>query len=250
MPSESTAPYEWPGAVIVDEMACGFYIQDGYWAENGDYCLEVICRNSTESLCMFSLENIVVSGYLADSFWGQEIQPMEIGNYQIRLAGQALSDSGISSADEIRFELRIFDMGEMQKEYLWSSEEKIYPTGLKSIDVKYPQPPQWAQERIFADNDYCTYAASSTMESGNTLRCFLENKTARPLQFTWYNTYVNGEYTEPFWSMEIPARSRCCTKITLDQAQTVDELEFHLYVFQNDQWFAQAVVNDVFVWTP
>lgn len=248
-PTETAAPFVWQGKTVADKDSCGFYIQKGSWTEAGDYRMKVTCRNSTESLCMFSMENILVDGYLVSPFWGTEVASMSIENHEILIDRETLAASGVTAGDEIRFELRIFDLGNMPREYLWRSEETVYPTGMNQNRVTKPAPPKWSEERIFADNSDCGFRTAGTMEQGS-LRCYLENKAGEPLQFTWYNTYADGEPLEPFWSVEIPAHSRCCTQIPIPASGPVQELEFHLYVFKNSRWFGQAVVNEVFVWTP
>lgn len=115
-------------------------------------------------------------------------------------------------------------------------------------------------ETVIIDNEKCTFTIKSASQNayvGMTVDVLLENKSDKTLLFTWNNTSVNGYMHDPFWAEEVAAGKKANSTIHFDTYQlenygveSVDEIEFTLYVYDSDDFMADPYVNEVFTIYP
>ena len=76
------------------------------------------------------------------------------------------------------------------------TEYGVYPTGLTSYTVEYPEHQAVEGEQVIVDNDDFTYIVQELLKEGDgdTFRIwiYIENKTDKTLQFLWPESQVNG----------------------------------------------------------
>lgn len=123
-----------------------------------------------------------------------------------------------------------------------------------------PVVPMEMGETVIIDNEKCTFTIKSASQNayvGMTVEVLLENKTDKTLLFTWNNTSVNGFMHDPFWAEEVAAGKKANSTINFDTYQlegygveSVDEIEFTLYVYDSDDFMAEPYVNEVFTIYP
>ena len=123
-----------------------------------------------------------------------------------------------------------------------------------------PVVPMEMGETVIIDNENCTFTIESASQNayvGMTVEVLLENKTDKTLLFTWNNTSVNGFMHDPFWAEEVAAGKKAKSTIHFDTYQleeygveSVDEIQFTLYVYDSDDFMADPYVNEVFAIYP
>lgn len=123
-----------------------------------------------------------------------------------------------------------------------------------------PEIPMEMGETVIVDDENCTFTIKSATQNahvGMTLEVLLENKTDKTLLFTWNNTSVNGFMHDPFWAEEVAAGKKANSTIYFDTYQledygveSVDEIEFTLYVYDSDDFMADPYVNEGFTIYP
>lgn len=123
-----------------------------------------------------------------------------------------------------------------------------------------PVVPMEMGETVIIDNENCTFTIESASQNayvGMTVEVLLENKTDKTLLFTWNNTSVNGFMHDPFWAEEVAAGKKAKSTIHFDTYQleeygveSVDEIQFTLYVYDSDDFMADPYVNEVFTIYP
>lgn len=123
-----------------------------------------------------------------------------------------------------------------------------------------PVVPMEMGETVIIDNENCTFTIESASQNayvGMTVEVLLENKTDKTLLFTWNNTSVNGFMHDPFWAEEVAAGKKAKSTIHFDTYQleeygveSVDEIQFTLYVYDSDDFMADPYVSEVFTIYP
>ena len=113
---------------------------------------------------------------------------------------------------------------------------------------------------IIVDDENCTFTIIDIKENGFmgvTLNVLCENKTAGELMFVWDEVSVNGYMVHPFWAHSVAAGKKSIDEISFSNSNlkrcnitSVDEIVFTLRVYDNDDWYADNLVDDEFVVYP
>ncbi len=246
--------------VIVDTEECTFTIksidENGAWG----YTLHVLCENKTDKTLMFAWDGVSVNGYMLDPFWAQEVAAGKKSNSEISFYTDSLKGCGISSVDEIEFNLTIYDSEDWNAERIVNDTFSVYPTGLDAASVCYPDRAKENNEYICCENDQAVFVILGTEPDGDwgyTVNCYAENKTDATLSFSWDSVSVNGFMIDPFWGTEVAAGKRAYCEISFfdedfetNGIENVDEIEFCLRVHDANDWDADPIVEDVFTYNP
>lgn len=113
---------------------------------------------------------------------------------------------------------------------------------------------------VIVDNDTCSFTVSGTEYNehlGLQIQVVCENKTDRPLMFTWNNTSVCGFMYDPFWAEEVAGGKKVNSTIGIDTyaleqigVTSVDEIVFTLNVQDSEEFMNEPAVNEGFVIYP
>lgn len=110
------------------------------------------------------------------------------------------------------------------------------------------------------DNDSCSFTITEMEFNdhlGLQIHALCENKSDRPLMFSWLNTSVCGFMYDPLWAEEVAAGKKVNTTIGIDtyaleqmHVESVDEVTFTLYVQDSEEFMNEPVVNEGFTIYP
>lgn len=110
------------------------------------------------------------------------------------------------------------------------------------------------------NNDSCSFTVTGTEYNdhlGLQLSVLCENKSDRPLMFSWLNTSVCGFMYDPMWAEEVAAGKKVNTTIGIDtyaleqmHVESVDEITFTLYVQDSEEFMNEPLVNEGFTIYP
>lgn len=81
------------------------YEVDDIWG----YTVNLFLINKTDKNAMFSVNEASVNGYMADPFYAEEVNAGKCAFSSMSWSDKTLEDNGISSVDEIEFNLRVYD---------------------------------------------------------------------------------------------------------------------------------------------
>lgn len=109
-------------------------------------------------------------------------------------------------------------------------------------------------------NESCSFTVTGMEFNdhlGLQIHALCENKSDRPLMFSWLNTSVCGYMYDPLWAEEVAAGKKVNTTIGIDTyaleqmgVESVDEITFTLYVQDSEEFMNEPVVNDQFTLYP
>jgi len=115
------------------------------------------------------------------------------------------------------------------------------------------------EEVVFVDDENCMFKITGIEEDdifGYTLKADLENKSDKNMMFSIENASVNGYMCDPFWATSVQSGKKAKSDISFSNSsleelgiEEVEEIEFTLRVYDEDDWMADSFVEDTFVLT-
>lgn len=244
---------------IADTDLCTFRIveasEDSFWG----FALKVYCENkSSDKSMMFSLRDVSVNGYMADTIFAKEVAAGKKSNDDVSFYD--LEEIGVTVPEEITFTLCVYDNENWGADYFVEETHTIYPTGLNKDTVTIPPRKTTATEHTIIDNDKVSFIileAGTDDIWGYTLYCYLENKTDKALMFSWNDVSVNGFMIDPYWADEIAPGKKGYAKISFSDSAfeknsitNVEDIEATLHIYDSSSWGSNDVFNDKISYNP
>ncbi len=113
--------------------------------------------------------------------------------------------------------------------------------------------------KVFVDDENCTFKITDVEPDnlwGYTLKVDLENKTNSNLMFSVNDVSVNGYMCDPFWATSVQAGKKAKSDISFSEEKLeelgitdVEEIEFTLSVYDEDNWEAPHFIEETFTYT-
>ncbi len=135
------------------------------------------------------------------------------------------------------------------------------PNNTEIGDVASEEKTQKAQEvaeKVFVDDENCTFKITGIEPDnlwGYTLKVDLENKTDKNLMFSLEDVSVNGYMCDPFWANSVQAGKKAKSDISFSVEEfeelgitDVEEIEFTLSVYDEDNWDTPHFVEETFTY--
>ena len=247
------------GLVAVDNTECIIKVTeidpDNMWG----YTLKVQLENkSSDKTYMFSVESAAINGVQCDPFFATEVAAGKKSNKEISFTKSQLEESGLKDYTDIELTFRVYDTNDWMADDVAKETVHIYPYG-ESKAVKYVRTPK-TTDNIIVDNEYVTVVVTGyEVDSiwGYTVKLFLLNKTAKNVMFSVEEASVNGYMADPFYANSVSAgkcafSSMSWSDITLEEngITSIEEIEFNLRVYNEDDWFEDDLVNKTVTLTP
>lgn len=209
---------------------------------------------------MFTVEDVSVNGYMIDPLWADTVAAGKKANEELSFSSSEFRRCGITSAEEIVFNLRIYDNDDWSADNFVDDTFAIYPTSLSAEEITYPERSTSSTEQILLDDENVSFIILEEKEDsiwGYYLLCYLENKTDKDLMFTWEDVSVNGYMIDPFWAEIVTAGKRSYEEIHFlnsyfeeNDISSVEEVEFTLHIYDSDNWTSNAVFYDTLTYKP
>lgn len=248
--------------VLVDNEFCVVTVVEAYNDEIWGFTLRVLVENKTsDKNIMFSIETAAIMGYEIDPFWAKEVSAGNQAYSKIQFSNSKIEELGITAVDEIKLYMRAYDSDDWMADDYFEDVFTVYPTGLSSEEIVSPSRPTYENEYVVVDNEYCTFVIISAFTDsiwGYSLNYYIENKTTDiELMFTWDDVSVNGFMIEPYWASSIQSGNKQIGTISFSESSfnenfisIVTMIEFELNVYDNNDYFADNFVEEVFQYTP
>jgi|GEM_PF-1108279 len=260
-PEEPDKPaYDVDGLLIAECEGARLTIEGVEESWTGGVQFNILCENLTsDKTLMYSIDDTAVNGYMIGSFFANEVAPGKKAFEDLSFSSSDLSASGITSCDKVELKLRVYDSNDWSAAPLIEDRFAFYPTGLSDEEIVIPDRPTTEGEMIVEDNenfDFIILGAETSSLGGYRLNCYMENKTDKTLMYTWDETSVNGFMIDPFWARSVSPGCRLRSDISFSSSKlkenhidTVEEIEFKLKVYDNENWLGKDRFEKVFTIT-
>ena len=257
--NESKNEMTFSGLVAVDNAECIVKVTeidaDNMWG----YTLKVQLENkSADKTYMFSVVNAAINGVECNPLFATEVAAGKKANKDICFTKSEIEESGIKDYTDIELTFRVYDSDDWMADDVAKETVHIYPYG-EDKAIKYVRTPQ-ASDNIIVDNEHITVIVTGYEDDaiwGYTAKLFLLNKTDKNLMFSVDEASVNGYMANPFFARSVSA-GKCAfstmswSNTTLEDngITTVEEIEFSLRVYDEDDWFVDDLLKQTVTLTP
>lgn len=223
------------------------------------YSLKLNLENkSADKTYMFSVTEAAINGVKSDPFFAQEVTAGKKSNSDINFSDSALSENGITDFTDIELSFRVYDNDDWTADAVAEETVHVYPYGEDKATVFKRQPQ--STDNIILDNEYVTVTVTGYENDsiwGYTLNLFLENKSDKNIMFSVNDASVNGYMLDPFYAESVVAgkcafSSMSWPNTTLEEngITDVNNIEFTLRVYDNDDFSANDLANEVITLNP
>lgn len=256
---KETTEYTIKDYTVVETDECAFRIND-ITDKKGNVQVSVYLENKTEDkTLMFAMEDCVVNGCAIDPFWAKTVAAGKKSNDSFTFSSSELETYGLTSVDELRFELRVYNYDDWLEDPVVKEVFSVYPTGKEADQVVYVKREDQSDDEIFVDNEELKVSAIGSGKGtfwAYYVSLYFENKTDEVLMFSWRDVSVNGYMCDPYFATTVPAHSCKYADVTFSTSafeenniETVEEVEFNLYVYDDENWLSDYL-SETYSYTP
>ncbi len=252
-------PVAFQELTVVDNAFCTIKITDIDPDNLWGYALGVYLENkSEEATYMVSVTSASVNGVEVDPLFASEVAPGKKANEEISFADTSLEENGVGEFTDIELNFRVYDSENWNAESIAESSVHVYPFGEENAAVFVREPK--TSDNVIVDNDKVTITVTGYRADpiwGYTADLFIVNHGEVPIMVTVDEASVNGYMVDPLYADSV-SPGKCAfsaiswsdTELEGNGITQVQELEFRLRVYREDDWTAEDMVNEVITLTP
>ncbi len=246
-------------AVVVDNAECLIKIT-GIDPENmWGFTLKALLENkSADKTYMFSVESASINGIQCDPLFATEVTAGKKANEEIIFFDDQLKENGVGDYTDIELTFDVYDSNNWGADAVAKETIHIYPYG-EDKATQYVRKSQ-ASDNILIDNEYATVIVTGYEEDGlwgYTVNLFLLNKTDKNVTFSVNDAAINGFMADPFFATSVNA-GKCAfdsiswsdTTLEENSITEIEEIEFTLRVYDNNDWLSDDIINEAITLNP
>lgn len=245
--------------VAVDNAECSIKITEIEPDDMWGFTLKAQLENkSTEKTYMFSVESASINGIQSDPFFARDVAAGKKSNEKITFSDKKLEENGVGDYTDIELTFRVYDSDDWSADAVAEETIHIYPYG-EDKAVKFVREAQ-PSDNVIVDNENITVIVTGYEDDeiwGYTVNLFLINKTDKNVMFSADDTSVNGFMADPFYATSVSA-GKCAfssmawadTTLEENSITKIEQIEFNLRVYDEDNWFDGELANEKITLNP
>lgn len=245
--------------VVVDNDACLIKIKgidpDNIWG----YTLNAELENkSADKTYMFAVDRASVNKVETTPAFAKEVAPGKKANEGISLLSDELKENGVVDFTDIALTFRVYDTNDWTADPVAKETVHIYPYGEDKAETFVRQPQD--SDKVILDNEYVTAIVTGYENDeiwGYSAKLFLLNKSSKNIMFSADDVSVNGYMADPFFATSVSAgncsfASMSWSDTTLEENNITDieEIEFKIRAYDNDDWMADDLAKETVTLNP
>ena len=252
-------PIAFEEITVVDNEACLIKITgiepDDFWG----YTLKVYLENkSADKTFMYSVTTASINDVMADPMFATEVAPGKKSNETISFMTTELEDHSIGDFSDISLNFRVYDSEDWTADPVAVSNVHVYPYGEEKA-VSYVREAQ-SSDTVLVDNDAVTVIATGYDPEnmwGYTVNLFIVNKTDTTIMVSVDDASVNGFMLDPFYATSVDAGKCAFSDLSWFESDfeengitDVENIEFTLRVYNEEDWSDEDFANELITLTP
>ena len=247
------------GMTVVDNDECSIVIT----GIDEDYVLSVELENKSSDITyMFAVSTASVNGVEADPLYAEEVAAGKKSTGSIDFSWDStLEENGIDVFTDIELSFHVYDSDDWSADYVAEETVHIYPYGEENATVFERE--SLDTDIILVDNDQVTVTVISCGEDsfwGYEIELFIVNKTDTEAMVAVDEASINGYMCDPLWAKSVPA-GKCAfssmywydselEELGITDYSEIEEIEFLLTAYDNDDWTGDNWVEEVITLNP
>lgn len=256
--SKSNGSITFSEVVAVDNDECSIKITEIDPDDTFGYLLKSTLENkSSDKTYYFTIDYATVNGVLCNPLFSASVAADKKANEDISISEDSFNGEDIGDYTDIMIRFRVYDDED------WSvvvAEETvhIYPYG-EDKATKYVRKEK-SSDNVIVDNKNIKVTVLSCGEDdfwGYMVSMSIENKTDKNVMVTAEDVSVNGFMADPYFAISVPAGISAYTYMEWsdetfeDNGITdVEEIEFNLRAYDEDNWGADDLANQTVTFKP
>lgn len=245
--------------VVVDNDECVIKLTgidpDNLWG----YTLNAELENkSSDKTYMFSVVSASVNGVASDPLFASEVAAGKKANEEISFSDSTLAENGIVDYTDIELTFRVYNSDDWSEDDVAYETVHVYPYGEENA-VAFEREAQ-DTDTVLVDTDDVTVIVTGYEYDdvwGYTVNLYLENNTETEVMFSAGDASVNGYMIDPFYADSVPA-GRCAFSsmswyeddLEENGISDIEEIEFQLKAYDNEDWTGDYFVDETVTLTP
>ena len=257
--TESVESISFDEIIVVNNELCTIKVTgidaDNIWG----YTLKVYLENkSTDKTFMFSTISAAVNGVECDPLFATEVAAGKKSNEEIVFMSDALNIAGINKYTDIELSFRVYDTNNWEADDVAQASIHVYPYG-KENAVKYTRVAQ-AEDIVLVDNEYAMVIVTGYEWDdiwGYAANLYIENKTDSSIMVSTEEVSVNGFMLDPFYADSVSAGNCAFSSmqwfeenLTENGITEIENIEFILRIYNENDWMADDYFNEVVALNP
>lgn len=255
----ATEPPKFEEIVVADNDDCSIRITgidpDNIWG----YTLEVELENKTaDTTLMYAVESAAVNGVQMDLMFAEEVAAGKKSRGSIVMLSDEFDANGVGDFTDIALGFRVYDSNDWSADNVAEELVHVYPMGQENA-VQYVRASQ-DTDRVLVDNEFATVVLIDCGPDdfwGYQAKLYIVNKTDTTIMVSVDEASVNGYMADPFYADSVGAGYCAFSSITwMDSVleengiTDVEDIEFTLRVYDEEDWLADDFCNEKITITP
>ena len=257
--NEEKTEFSFEAVTVVDNSECTIKITKVNYDGWMGFSLKANLENkSAEKTYMFSVESAAINGVECIPIFATEVAAGKKANGDIYFADDELEENGVGDYTDVELTFRVYDSNDWLAEEVAIQTVHIYPLG-ENKAVKYHREPK-TTDKVIIDNEHLTVTVIGYEKDdilGYSAKLYLVNKSDKNIMFSADEVSVNGYMIDPFFATSVLAGKCAFASITWfesaleeNEISNVEEIEFKLRAYDNDNWFGDDFANVPVVLNP
>ncbi|MCD8383124.1 MAG: hypothetical protein LUC30_09515 [Clostridiales bacterium] len=246
--------------VVVDNDECAITITgidaDNIWG----YTLTALLENkSSDKTYMFSVDDASINGVKCDPYFASEVTAGKKSNEEISFYNSdTLEENGITVFTDIELTFSVYDNDDWTADDVANVTVHVYPYGEENATTFERE--NLDTDIVLVDNEYVTVIVTGCEYDdvwGYAVNLYLVNKTDSKVMYSVDNASVNGYMVDPYYADTVAAGTCAFSSMYWysedleDNGITeVDEIEFELNIYDNDDWAVDNYVSETITLNP
>ena len=250
--SSSAAATEFESFTAIDNEFCTVTFTgidpDNFWG----YTFNVELENKTaDQNLTFSVNDAYINGVKCDPFFISDVAAGKKATAEMSFSTSRLDESGVGDYTDFEIFFNVYNSDSWEDVVLETFH--VYPYGADKAATFSRS--AGANDIVLIDNSDVTAIITDFYDDdfwGYTGNLYLVNKTDKNLMFSIDDVSVNGYMADPYFACSVRAGKCALTDMswsddTFEEAgiDTVEEIEFTLNVYDNDDWSADNLVSQL-----
>lgn len=228
---------------------------DDFWG----YAMKVYLENkSSDTTFMYSVTTASINDVMTDPMFATEVAPGKKSNETISFMTEDLETYGIGDFTDISLNFRVYDTEDWMADPVAVANTHIYPFGEENA-VSYVREALSTDTVLVDNDDVCVIVTGYNPENmwGYTVDLFIINKTDTTIMVSVDEASVNGFMLDPFYADSVDAGKCAFSNISWFESDfedngitDVENIEFTLRVYNEEDWSDDDFVNELISLTP
>ncbi len=159
---------------------------------------------------------------------------------------------GITDFSDIEIWFHVYDSEDWSEGTVAKEVVHVYPHGEESAAPYVRESKD--TDRVLVDNDMISMIVTDVSEDewDYTLQLYLQNKTDQDIVISEEDASVNGYMAEPYFGYSLAAGKSAFTEMSWSKSvleeqgiENVEEIEFTLKVYEEDNWSEDGLLKQV-----